>query len=416
MTKVFISYAREDRRYCDELLTHVAVLKREGLIDIWTDADIQVGSQWKSSIWDNLESSGIIVILATPDFFSSEFAPRELERALDLQKRGKATVVAVIVRTCHWKRTELRHFQVLCADMPVYAHGPAPEDRDPAWLLVAETIDGILEQAQRAVSAPAAVLRTAAPTSQSAAFAIPAAVKPTTFQPMPGEIRIHEVDGLEYVWIPPGSFQMGSPGDQGKISSEWLGDELPAHYVAITRGFWLGKTPVTQAAYQRVLQVNPSCYQGSGRPVESVSWFEAQKFAQAVGGRLPTESEWEYAARAGSRGSRYAALEMIARPNRTTQEGTYPVGGLLPNGFGLYDMIGNVDEWTQDWYGTYGSAAVNDPKGPAYGNTKVVRGGAFYDDGIYLRAAFRSDDLPDARVPSIGFRCVLEALPGAAVR
>ena len=336
MTKVFISYSREDKRYREEFFSHTAVLRRQRLIEVWTDEDIGVGRRWEPVIWENLETSGIIVILATPDFFNSEFAQRELDAALDLQSRGKATVVAVIVRPCHWKGTELRHFQVMCADLPVYSHGREKEDRDNAWLKVVEAIEVLATKATG---------------------------------PKPGDIRINPIDQLEYVWVAPGSFLMGAGDDDAEAGSH----DRPQHHVTITKGFWIGRTPVTQAAYERVMKANPSAYEGADRPVECVTWFEADAYAKAVGGRLPTEAEWEYGARAGSTGPRYAALTQIAKFNRSMAEGTYAVAQMRANAFGLHDMIGNVWEWTSDNYGPYAADPLTDPTGPPRGSTKVMR-------------------------------------------
>jgi formylglycine-generating enzyme required for sulfatase activity len=133
----------------------------------------------------------------------------------------------------------------------------------------------------------------------------PAVQKPSVPQL---RVRTNPKDGLRYVWTPPGTFTMGcSPGD-----SERHDDEKPAHRVTITKGFWLGQTEVTQAAYQRVVGTDPSDFKGANLPVEQVSWDQAQAYCQAIGGRLPTEAEWEYAARAGSVQSRYGDIDRIA--------------------------------------------------------------------------------------------------------
>ncbi|MBM3734408.1 MAG: formylglycine-generating enzyme family protein [Acidobacteria bacterium] len=184
---------------------------------------------------------------------------------------------------------------------------------------------------------------------------------------------VNPVDGLTYLWIPPGEFLMGcSPGD-GECDS----DEKPAHPVRITKGFWISESEVTQAAYQKVIGSNPSNFKGADLPVEDVNWNQAVAYCKAVGGRLPTEAEWEYAARAGDPRARYGELDAIAWYDKNSREMTHPVKGLMPNRFGLYDMLGNVWEWNADWYGEYQPGAQVDPKGPARGTDRVIRGGSW---------------------------------------
>ena len=165
----------------------------------------------------------------------------------------------------------------------------------------------------------------------------------------PGTKKVNSKDGLTYVWIPPGKFQMGcSPGD-----AECFDNERPAHEVTITKGFWLGQTSVTQQAYRRVTGKNPANHKGANLPVEEVDWNEAQAYCKAIGGRLPTEAEWEYAARAGSTGVRYGNLDEIAWYDENSGNQSHEVGQKAPNAFGLYDMLGNTWQWVADWNGPY---------------------------------------------------------------
>ncbi len=181
------------------------------------------------------------------------------------------------------------------------------------------------------------------------------------------QIQIDRRDGLPYVFISPGTFSMGcSPGDD-----QCDDDEKPPHPVTITKGFWIGQTPVTQEAYLRVTGKSPSKFKGSNLPVEQVSWDDAAGYCRAVGLRLPTEAEWEYAARAGSASASYGNLDDIAWYAGNSSARTHTVGQKLPNAWGLYDMLGNVWEWTADWYDKdYYSRRVDlDPAGPMTGTT-----------------------------------------------
>jgi formylglycine-generating enzyme required for sulfatase activity len=213
----------------------------------------------------------------------------------------------------------------------------------------------------------------------------------------PGEPKINPQDGLTYVWIPPGTFQMGcSAGDDG-----CLDDEKPAHEVTISKGFWLGQTEVTQEAFQKVVSKNPSRLKGAKLPVNFVAWGEARSYCVSVGMRLPTEAEWEYAARAGSPGSRYGEPDQIAWFARNAGNQTHDVAGKKANAWGLYDMLGNVWEWVFDWFAPYAEGAVTDPRGPATGQFHVRRGGALGSLAGLVRVSVRGGNVGAI----IGIRC-----------
>ena len=149
--------------------------------------------------------------------------------------------------------------------------------------------------------------------------------------------------------IPAGTFQMGcSPGD-----AECKPDEQPAHSVTISRDFWIGETPVTQAAYQKVMKANPSLHKGDQLPVTFIRWADADAYCKAVEMRLPTEAEYEYAARGGTTTARFGPVDDIAWSYMTGVTQAHPVRQKKPNAYGLYDMLGNVWAWTADWYGPY---------------------------------------------------------------
>ena len=212
-------------------------------------------------------------------------------------------------------------------------------------------------------------------------------------------------------WIPAGSFQMGSPDNE----QDRDGDEDPVHRVTFTEGFWLGKYEVTQKQWEAVMGDNPSYYDGVNRPVENVSWNDIQDFESALDGafRLPSESEWEYACRAGTTtrfywgdDGNYNDIDRYAVYSSNDPGGTANVGTKLPNVWGLYDMSGNVYEWCEDWYHSDYTSAPSD--GSAWtspsGSYRVRRGGGWNDLARYCRSANRSYSDPSARYYGLGFR------------
>ena len=222
-----------------------------------------------------------------------------------------------------------------------------------------------------------------------------------------------------FVWIEPGTFEMGSPmGEPDRYDNE------TQHTVTLTQGFWLSDHEVTQAEFQAVMGNNPSWFKGVELPVEQVSWYEAMLYCQkltererAAGRitaqqayRLPTEAEWEYAARAGTTGIRYGELDGIAWHNGNSGRQTQPVKQKQPNPWGLYDMVGNVLEWCGDWYGEYPIGAAIDPVGPRSGSGRVVRGGSWYSVAGLARSAKRNGRVPGNSDVVLGFRPALSSV------
>ena len=218
--------------------------------------------------------------------------------------------------------------------------------------------------------------------------------------------------GMEFVWIPAGTLLMGSPEDEeGRFPDE------RQHEVRISEGFWIGKHEVTQGEWEAVMGTNPSHFSDCAPqcPVEEVSWDDTQEFIRKLNGwvsgraymyRLPTEAEWEYAARAGTTGIRHGKLDEIAWHRDNSGNGTQPVGQKRPNAWGLHDMLGNVWEWVGDWYGEYPSGPVTDPGGPESGSGRVLRGGGWNRLARYVRSASRSSSSPGYRSYGLGFRLV----------
>ena len=267
-------------------------------------------------------------------------------------------------------------------------------------------------------------------------------------------------DGLDYVSIPAGTIQIGAvPGD-----ADALAEEKPRRAVTMP-GFWLGRTEVTVGAFRRFAQAtgrattaemdgwswvvsggdivkqegvswrSPGFAQGDDHPVVHVSWYDAEAYCSWAGGRLPTEVEWEYAARAGREGRRYVwGDEPVPRVSGLAQANvgdesarrvfaawtvftgyddgavfTAPAARFAANGFGLYDLAGSVWEWTGDWYAE--KAQASSVTGPPVGVHRVLRGGAWSDGPRELRVSARNKDGAASHMPTVGFRCAREASP-----
>jgi formylglycine-generating enzyme required for sulfatase activity len=233
--------------------------------------------------------------------------------------------------------------------------------------------------------------------------------------PSPGDVQENPKDGLKYVLIPAGTFRMGcSPGDE-----ECQPDEKPSHEVSITKDFWISQTEVTAGAYKqfiaatgREIHAAPSFntdWANLNMPIVSVTWDESRDYCVLAGGRLPTEAEWEYAARGGSTQARYGSLAEIAP---SSPYGSLPrvVGQGRANAFGLFDVLGNASEWVNDWYDEkyYQHSPSTDPPGPAGDGSKVLRGGPLTTAPWILRVSYRDRKDPGGRDFYDTFRCVWE--------
>ncbi|MCK6512011.1 formylglycine-generating enzyme family protein [Myxococcota bacterium] len=250
-----------------------------------------------------------------------------------------------------------------------------------------------------------------------------------------GEAReVAFVAGMRMRWIPAGTFWMGAGADDSEANDT----EKPQHEVTITRGFWMGETPVTQGQYHTITGHNPSHFKRAGfsAPVESVGWYDAAAFANKLsaleglpacfvetgeemegvgnkgsdyvgckGWRLPTEAEWEYACRAGATTPRYGELDQIAWYGENSDFTTHAVGQMQANAWGLHDTLGNVWEWCYDWYDDYRAQAATNPVGAATSTDRMLRGGS-----PSLRAVSRGCSPPTDREDYIGFRVVRSGL------
>ena len=220
---------------------------------------------------------------------------------------------------------------------------------------------------------------------------------------------------FDMIKVEAGTFTMGCTSEQG---GDCDGDESPYHRVTISNDYYIGKFEVTQELYQAVMGTNPSNWKAYDRPVQNVSWNDAMEFCAELSrmtGRkftLPTEAEWEYAARGGkkSTNAKYSGSSSVANVawyDGNSGSQTHPVGKLRPNELGIYDMSGNVWEWCLDWFGNYSSASQTDPMGPGSGSSRVNRGGSLQSSAKGCRVSNRSSDTPGDRYYYLGFRVVL---------
>ncbi len=263
------------------------------------------------------------------------------------------------------------------------------------------------------------------------------------------KVTVNPRDKLEYAWIPAGEYRMGCSGDDDLCEEI----ERPSHDVRLTEGFWIGRREVSGRSYKRYakstkrkMPPKPNATpfgelrkkkegwsraiaeafdggpgQKQDRPIVSVTHAEAAAYCAFAGGRLPTEAEWEYAARGGQADQRYPWGDELTHDHanygnvagRDQWRYTAPVGSFEPNGYGLYDMAGNVWEWCSDWVdGNYFlNTPPADPQGPEQGEAKVIRGGSWGFGPRYLRVSARAMADPSSRGDGVGFRCVVEKLP-----
>jgi formylglycine-generating enzyme required for sulfatase activity len=328
--------------------------------------DLRPGSHWDLEVERALSSCNEMIVILSPASVESSNVMDEVAFALD---EGK-TVIPVMYQQC---KTPFRLRRLHRVDFQTDYNRGLQE-------LLRELVPEVTPQ--RTTPASSLVVR-------------------------PGATRVNPRDGLTYVWVPPGRFTMGcSPGDD-----ECYDDEKPAHEAFIKKGFWIGQTPVTQEAFERVMGKNPSHFKGARLPVNSATWAEANDYCRAVEGRLPTEAEWEYAARAGSTASRYGEIDSIAWYDKNSVGKTHEVAQKAKNAWGLYDTLGNVWEWVADWYGPYPSGSVTDPRGSASGTRRVLRGGSWYYNSRFARVSFRNYVEPEDRGFNIGFRCARNKFP-----
>jgi formylglycine-generating enzyme required for sulfatase activity len=422
--EVFVSYSTKDKAVAESVCSY---LEGKGISCWIAPRDIFGGQDFGAAITEAIQGCRIVVLI----FSSAANASRQIGREMKLAVDNDKTVIPV------------RLENIPIADNFAYFLGAAQ------WL---EAVEGLKEEhlqrlgntilsyrrkADRpVVVAHAAESQTAAPLGKTykekqpteagwvrrygiyVGLALVVLVAGTILviriSIHTGKSKVNPDDGQRYAYISPGTFRMGcSQGD-----TYCFPNESPAHDVQITKGYWIQEIEVTVGSYHkfcarggRPRPAAPKFPQGDDHPVVNVSWNDADTYCKGAGGRLPTEAEWEYAARAGTTEPRYGDLDEIAWYGKNSKGGTHPGGKKTPNRWGLYDMLGNAWEWCGDWYGAYSANPVIDPQGPLNGAMRVIRGAA-WDSYVWgARTSDRGAMPPDYRQIVVGFRCVRDVMP-----
>ena len=368
--RVFISYAREDKATAQRLYDD---LKKNG-VDPWLDDEnLLPGQHWELEIGKAIKNCDYFLALLSSQSVSKQgYVQKELKTALDILgecPKSRIFLIPARLDDCESIDEELKDLHWVDL-FPSYESGLAEilqvlklEKKSETGLIVPESLLGTKNKMVR---------------------------------------------------IPGGTFLMG--------------DEKEGQFQAAVDDFWMDMYPVTQALYRQVMRKNPSFFKGDDHPVENVSWFEAVAFCNILSGkmglepvykvdgeqvewqkdkngfRLSTEAEWEYACRAGTSGDRYGPVDEIAWYAENSGGSSHVVGQKKPNGFGLYDMLGNVWEWVWDWYGDYPLVPTDNPSGPDTGSSRVRRGGSWSYVAHVCRSAIRFLAEPGYRIYFLGFR------------
>ena len=423
---VFVSFASEDIELARRAVQN---LERAGFRCWLSERDIEPAASYPASITDALARSGALLLILTESANASPHVLREIELAFNaripilpirLSRVLPSSDLTYFLSTTQWldagsglddadlKRIEHRLRELLQSgrgfkkritglrSWPALAIGAA--------VLVAGAAM-VIWTTQRPAIPPATNTSEAEP-ERSTQSGVSAAQDSTALSDI--TLKLNPRDGQAYVWLPPGRFVMGcSTGDPACEN-----DESPAHTVDIKRGFWLARTEVTRAQYQKSRGSTRSLA-GENLPMTELNWAEAKAYCASIGGHLPSEAEWEYAARGGTTVRYYDSLPAIAWFADNSDEQLHAVGMKAPNAFGLYDMLGNASEWVRDrYYNRYDDASdATAVEEPLAGNASgVARGGSWLSDADGVRASRRLEMLPDAQESHVGFRCAIDQL------
>jgi formylglycine-generating enzyme required for sulfatase activity len=490
--QLFISYSRADREWVDRLKAMLGPLLRGGDLYLWDDSQIEPGARWQEEIARALSSAKVALLLVSPDFLNSDFIDQEeLPPLLQAAEEEGLVLLWVKLRPCLVQRTPIHAYQAALDPVRPLSTMPVWE-QEVALEKVAQRIEaafqGTREPKPRSQAAPAptptqtpaqAPTPAPAPTpTQTPAQAPTPAPAPAPGTAAPPGLARQRLAGSDTAWglveelapgvelqlveIAAGRFSMGSPpGEEGRTvyenaAEEWkclagvAGVDVEAQRLVSVPRFWLGRFPITQAQWQvvagwpqleRELDPDPAQFKGVDRPVEGVSWHDAQEFCRRLSKRtgrhysLPSEALWEYACRAGSTtpfhfgptiSSKLANFHgnytYASGPKSDYREHTTPVGCFPANALGLHDMHGNVWEWCLDRWHPSPRQGPSDGRPwlepaeelpPVGRELRLLRGGSWFGEPHFCRSACRTGVHPGALDDGVGFRvcCLPPGLP-----
>jgi formylglycine-generating enzyme required for sulfatase activity len=414
---VFVSYSSPDQA----VATQICESLEKGGHACWiAPRDIEPGADYPSAILNGLQNARALVVIVTPASLASPHVLSEIGHAF-----GEKKPIIPFRLSAAPLPPKFDYFLSLSQWLDAH-DGCTPENLARLNEAVSQALAGNNDTPQETTrarnrwwyGAAAAVFLLA--TAAAAYWRWPATPHPKIVPlPPPDSTRINPPetkpqpwvnpkDGLTYVWIPPGTFTMGcSPGD-----TECAPDEGPTHLVELPAGFWMGQTEVTNAAYHRTVASPTFPANEASLPVIGLSWLQAKAYCAQVGARLPTEAEWEYAARGGIAGATYGVPAKIAWYGGNSDGVRHAVATLQPNAYGLYDMLGNASEWVLDrYYNKYDieAPAIGNVDQPHTGNSFSLTRGAYWESEVQdIRVSRRSEQEHDLPVPMAGVRCIAD--------
>lgn len=406
--KTFIIYAHEDLTFKTSLEKHLRHLVKSKKIELWSDREIKAGEVWDESIKLNLSEAEVILMLVSSDFYASDYIQdQEFTRAKEKFDKNEALLIPIIVRPCSWKSYDLiKNLQALPVDAKPVALW---HSHDEAFTFISEEIEILTD---KLILSKEQINK-----GSKSAHVVP---KNTTIsnlkkiEPQNGQSFQDFPEAPEVVFVKGGNFKMGS-----NIEDQ----ERPIHNSAVSN-FWIGKYPITFEEFDFFCKDTKRKMPDDGnwgrryRPVINVTFEDVNLYCLWLKNktgrpyRLPTESEWEYAAKGGilSKSNKFSGdndIEAVGWYKKNSGNKTMPVGQKKCNELGLFDMSGNVWEWCSDWYSPYILVPPIDYTGAVSGTKKVNRGGGWISESHFCRITYRTGWDPKNKDNNLGFRIAL---------